>query len=457
MFFQECEKYFSGQLKSYLQNCLDSESNSSNNIHSVRLLMSEDPHHVCMVSRLEEGIFEIRLSKIFLHRLAIFVKCRGAAWESATHNSKLLAFDNDHPYDSHVWDYARDDTYPFGLQVGFKGYLSANYGYDSIGEFADFIERFNSNVDSGFYYLDFQLDELLEKNVINFVRIFGLFLVMHEYAHISSPHSLFLQQWPYTELPRRSAIAGRIFRYRHKAIELDADVRGMLMAFYREFGEAVNVVNLQYFLTIVACGFSIFDLDRRNTLDKRYIDGLYPLPEIRFDALVFALAGWKNKLKKLRDAVIADVIYSAQMLGIFGGPFYLYSGPITSLDKQFTKEVHILGTVRDEMNKIIIQLDAYYRQITNPLPRTGDDWRIDPLGMDEEDFKSAFSEEMIGVFDGKYNDVTIEDVMDERSAEMRRLNEGGIVRKGDHIIIASDNTKELRPEMKVDLKTTSEE
>jgi len=456
-FFIGCEAYFEGTLKAELQKAIDSWMRKSEKKRVVYLSITDDPKVVCLVKKIVEDVFEIQLSKVFLHRLAIFSKCRHAVWESAAHNSRLFAFDNDHPYDSHVWDYPRDDRYPFSLQVGFRGYLSVNHGVEKIKDFSDFIERFNSNTDNGFHGLNFKLKDCLDPEVLDILRVFSLFLVMHELAHILFPHALFLQMWPYRNIQRRTALAGTIFRYRHKAIELDADFRGALMAFSFEFGEKPTVRDTQFFLTCIACGFSIFDMDRRNTFDRKSFDGLYPLPEIRFDAMVFSLVGWNNSLKKLRDAVMTDLICSAQMLGLFGGPFYLYSGPITSLDRQFLKEVQILETVRRELERIIIQINEYYGQTTNPFPKIGDEWRIDPIGMDEEGFKHKFTIEAQNIFSGKYNNITMDKHLENRSAELQRLSESGIIRKGDVIVFALDPTEDIRPEMKIHMSPMNEE
>ncbi|UWS00463.1 hypothetical protein [Phaeobacter inhibens] len=456
MFFKQCELYFSTDLKAHLQNALEVESAKSDSNRIVFLSMSDDPNIICMVQKSVEHVYEIQLSKVFLHRLAIFAKSRDAVWASAANGPQLLAFDTDHPFDSHVWDYKRDDTHPFALQSGFRDYLSILNGVRSIRGFSDFIERFNSGVKNGFHALNFELDDCLTESEIEVVRNFSLFLVMHEFAHIISPHAMFLQNWPYSTISRRSALAGRFFRYRHKAIEIDADIKGMGIAFMNEFGINPTVSNVQRFFTNLACGFSLFDLDRRNTLDKKSLDGLYPLPEIRFDALLFSMVGWENSLKPLRDAVIYDLVRSGQMLGIFAGPFYLYSGPITSLDKQFTKEVNILESVRGELKNIILQLNQFYSQISQPLPQIGEGWRIDPIGMGETVFKEKFLEEMLGVFDGKYNDKTSDDFVKDIGSELERLQEIGVIRAGDFIAIPSyDQSHELRPEMRVQSEAKS--
>jgi hypothetical protein len=448
VFFKQCELYFSIDLKTHLQNALQVESARSDANRIVCLSMSEDPNIICMVQKTVEHVYEIQLSKVFLHRLAIFAKCREAAWASAAKGPQLLAFETDHPFDSHVWDYKRDDTHPFGLQTGFRDYLSILNGVRSIRGFSDFIERFNSDVKNGFHCLNFDLNDSLNESEIEVVRTFSLFLVMHEFAHIISPHAMFLQNWPYATISRRSALAGRVFRYRHKAIEIDADIKGMGIAFMNEYGINPTVSNVQRFFTCLACGFSLFDLDRRNTLDKKSLDGLYPLPEIRFDALLFSMVGWENSLKPLRDAVVYDLVRSGQMLGIFAGPFYLYSGPIASLDRQFTKEASILESVRGELKKIILQLNQFYSQISQPLPEIGESWRIDPIGMGETEFKEKLLEEMIGVFDGKYNGKTSDDFVKDIGSELDRLQDVGVIRPGDFVVMLSyDQSHGLRPEM----------
>lgn len=452
-FFENCRIFFNSELIERLQSSVDRAILQHNHRIVARVSFIDGVAEIATGSETGTRLYDIGILLPFLHRLAILAKCNEMHYETQSTRGRVFVFDVDHPNDSHVWDYVRDDEYPFALQPGFKKFISKSHSGIHENDYYSFVDEFNSGTEAGFLDVGFKLDQELTDYVKDKVVGFALFLCFHELAHFCSNHAIFLQRWPYQKLDRSSAIAGRIFRYRHKAIEVDADVKAVSYLFDDLYGQFAFVAQFQRVLEYLAFGFSLFDLDRRNTFDSKSRDGLYPLPEIRFDFVVYMFAGWTEHLKGLRDIVMTQTIRDFQNIGICAGPFYLYSGPIASLDRQTTKEAEILESVRAEIKKIVLQLNEFFTSEDKDIDLIPEDFPLSRIGLSSDDFTKEVQQYVLKIMRGELPEAT-EMVTQDVQISLKELKES-LLRAGDEVHVAQGDSAKLRPEQLWKLKISS--
>lgn len=451
-FFEAADDFISNVLPDHLRRIAGSYIRDADLGLIVRLFPEDDPVSVCSISDQGLRIFDIKYSTVFAHKMVCMLKLIETHWANYYCKPRLFVFDYDHPFDSHVWDYPRDESYAFSVNPVLEPYLSWQRGHRSKQDFQSFLSDVNSAEVGAFTYIEFAADETLTEEVQETIIDFFSFMVLHELAHIARNHELRLLLWPYRGVSRRTAVAGRIYRYRHKALECDADFGAFYALLKDRIAKSRSWLSVQKLLQSIALGFCLFDSDRRNTFDVKSVDGLYPIPEIRFEILCHLIEhGTERDIRATRDSIVTFCVRSFQGIGLIG-PFYLFSGPLSTVDDQFFKEVTILGSVKSEIDKILKQVNVLFMSAGGKTVET--ERELFPVGMAKEQFVERLGRDSIAMF-SRDPSFTDRDEIERRGFNrLKILQEDGTIRSGDHVVLLTDQLDELRPEMKANMKET---